>query len=141
MSREIEADKALLLTTGEMQSNRWHHEREKLRLFPSFALVGRDGQVIAAVGALDTQYDNSYGVRLDLSHYPHGLPKIYPNGWSLHPDAPHRYNDGSLCVMRADQWRSYFTIALTVAKTAIWLNKYELWKRNGHHWPGLGQRH
>jgi hypothetical protein len=41
--------------------------------------------------------------------------------------------------MRSDQWRRHFTVALVVTKTAIWLNKYELWKRNGRAWPGLGQ--
>jgi hypothetical protein len=28
-----------------------------------------------------------------------------------------------------------------IAKAAIWLGKYEIWKRNGNHWPGIGQSH
>ena len=138
---EIEAAKNLLLTTDEMQSNRWRYEREKLRLFPAFVLLGRDGQITAAEGTLDTQYNNTYGIRIELPNYPHALPEIYPKGWTIHPEIKHRFNNGSLCIMRSEKWRKYFTIALVVAKTAIWLNKYEIWKRNGHHWPGLEQKH
>ena len=100
-----------------------------------------NGQVSAAEGALDTQYNNTYSIRIVLENYPYALPKVFPKGWTIDPAVTHRYIDGSLCIMKADQWRQYFTVALIVAKTAIWLGKYELWKRNGHQWPGLGQRH
>lgn len=139
---DIEAAQNLLLAIHEMQSNRWYYEREKLRLFSTFVLLGTpDGRITAAAGTLDTQYNNTYGIRIELSNYPHALPKVYPKGWVIHPEITHRFNDGSLCIMRSDQWRKHFTIALVVAKMAIWLNKYEIWKRNGHRWPGLEQRH
>lgn len=138
---EIEAADNLLLSPQELQQNRWYIEREKLRFFPSFAFVGSNGGVSAAEGALDTQFGNTYGIRITLANYPSALPVIYPQRWTVHPEAPHKYDNGSLCVMRSNQWRTHFTVALIVAKTAIWLNKYELWKRNGHQWPGLGQAH
>lgn len=138
---EIEASQNLILTPGEMQTNRWYYEREKLRLFPTFAFLGTHGQTTAAEGALDTQYNNTYGIRIVLENYPHALPKVFPKGWTVHPEVKHKFADGSLCIMRSDQWRRYFTVALIVAKTAIWLNKYELWKRNGQRWPGLQQKH
>ncbi len=138
---EIWASQELILSPSEMGSNRWYYEREKLRLFPSFVLLGSDGQVTAAEGALDSQYSNTYGIRIRLENYPFGLPKVFPRGWEVHPGVKHKYPDGSLCIMRADQWRKHFTVSLVVAKTAIWVNKYELWKRNGHNWPGLEQRH
>ena len=138
---EIEAAQNLFLTAPEMQS-RWYYEQEKLRLFPAFALLrGGNGTISAAEGALDTQYNNTYGIRITLLNYPYALPKIYPKGWDVHPRCPHTFKGGLLCIMRSDQWRKHFTIALVVTKTAIWLNKYELWKRNGHRWPGLGQSH
>lgn len=137
----IQAAPDLILTPAEMQGNRWYYERTKLRLFPAFALLGATGQIVAAEGALDTQYGNSYGIRIVLESFPYALPKVYPKGWTVHPDVKHKYRDGSLCIMRADQWQRYFTVALVVAKTAIWLGKYELWKRNGHTWPGLEQNH
>jgi len=138
---EIAAARELTLTAVEMQSNRWYFEREKLRLFPAFALPGVNGRVTAAEGAIDTQYNNTYGIRIVLESYPYALPKVFPRGWTTDPAVTHRYLDGSLCIMKADQWRQYFTLALVVVKTAIWLGKYELWKRNGHRWPGLEQRH
>jgi hypothetical protein len=139
---EIQAARDLLLTPYEVQLNRWFYEREKLRLFSAFVLLGTpDGRITAAEGTLDSQYNNTYGIRIELSNYPYGLPKVYPNGWIIHSEITHRFNDGSLCIMRSDQWRKHFTVALVVAKTAIWLNKYEIWKRNGHRWPGLEQKH
>lgn len=137
---EIEAAQNLILTATEMQS-RWPAEAAKLRLFPAFAFVGSNGAITAAVGAIDTQNGNTYGIRIGLSNYPNALPTVLPKDWTLHPDVPHRYVDGSLCIMRTDQWRRHFTVALVVAKTAVWLGKYEIWKRNDHRWPGLGQEH
>jgi len=131
-----------MLTVSEAQAvNRWYYEREKLRLFPAFVLLGSAGQVTAAEGAIDTQASNTYGIRIELANYPYALPKIFPKDWTLHPAAPHHFIDGSLCIMRSVQWRTQFTVAFVVAKTAIWLAKYEIWKRNGHIWPGLEQRH
>ena len=40
---EITAAQKLILTPTEMQA-RWYYEREKLRFFPSFALLGANGQ-------------------------------------------------------------------------------------------------
>jgi hypothetical protein len=137
---EIQAAQ-LTLTASEMLGSRWYYEREKLRRFPAFVLLGTSTVITAAEGAIDTQYSNTYGFRITLNSYPYALPKVYPKDWTPHPLTPHRYNDGSLCIMRSAQWHPYFTVALVVAKTAIWLGKYELWKRNNHIWPGLEQKH
>jgi len=137
---EISAAPDLILTPAEAQS-RWHYEGVKLRFFPSFGFLGVAGRITAAEGAIDTQNGNTYGIRIVLDNYPYALPKVFPKGWTLYPSVPHTYNDGSLCIMKSTQWRQYFTVALVVAKTAVWLGKYEIWKRNGHCWPGLGQRH
>ena len=67
---EIQAAQNLLLTLHEMQGNRWYHEQEKLRLFSSFELVGSQyGPVTAAEGMLDTQHNNTYGIRIELANY------------------------------------------------------------------------
>ncbi len=138
---EIQAAQNLILTASEMQGNRWYYEQGKLSFFAAFALLRANGQVTAAEGALDTQSGNTYGIRVVLENYPYALPKVFPKGWTVHPQVRHKYMDGSLCIMRSDQWRRTFTVALVVAKTAIWLGKYELWKRNGQVWPGLEQKH
>ena len=131
----------LTLTPAELLGNCWAWEQQKLLTFRAFRFLSNGGSIVAAEGALDTQYNNTYGLRIELSNYPFSLPKITPKGWQIHPSAPHHFNDGSICVMRSDQWRRHFTVALVIAKAAIWLAKYEIWKRNGNYWPGLGQTH
>jgi hypothetical protein len=137
---EISSDK-LTLTSAEIQGNRWAYELEKLRMFAHFKLLSSAGVPVAAEGTLNTQYGYTYALRIELNNYPFSLPKIRPKDWSIQASAPHQFNDGSICVMRSEQWRRHFTVALVVAKTAIWLGKYEIWQRNGHFWPGLGQHH
>lgn len=139
---EISSDQLTL--NGLQLSNRWAYEQQKLRLFPAFTFLGNAGTIVAAEGAVETQNGNSYALRIELNNYPFSLPKIRPkpgSGWAIHPSAPHQFNDGTMCIMRSDQWRRHFTVALVIAKAAIWLAKYEIWKRNGHFWPGLGQKH
>ncbi len=138
---EIAADPELTLTSSQTQSNRWYHEQQKLKMFPAFALLGANGHIRAAEGALDTQYNNTYGLRITLENYPYALPKLFPKGWTVAPGVPHKFSDGSICIMKSGQWQQFFTVALVVAKAAIWLGKYEIWKRNGHQWPGLEQPH
>lgn len=131
----------LILSIEESQAgNRWYFERQRLNHFPSFTLLARDGTIIAAEGALDTQFGNAYGLRIELENYPYARPSVRPKGWTVHPRVKHQFTDGSICVMRADQWRKCYTVALMVAKAAVWLGKYEIWKRKGI-WPGLEQRH
>src|SRR5436190_2205498 len=114
----------LVLSVAESQaSNRWYYEHSKLSLFPSFSFKSTGGKIVAAEGVLDTPQNNSYGIRIDLSRHPFEKPWIFPNGWPPHPDCPHRFNNGSLCVMRSDQWIREFSVALVIAKTAIWLAK------------------
>jgi ubiquitin-protein ligase len=131
----------LVLTSSEIQGNRWPYEQAKLRMFPAFDFRRSGDSIVAAEGTLNTQYGNTYRLRIELNNYPFNLPKIRPKDWTIHPSSPHQFNDGSICVMRSDQWRRHFTVALVIAKAAVWLGKYEIWKRNGNYWPGLGQNH
>ena len=116
---DISATDDLILAPAEMGTSRWHYERERLRLFPAFALLGTSGQITAAEGALDTQSGNTYGIRIVLDNYPYALPTVFSKGWTIHPAVTHKYSDKSLCIMRSDQWRRHFTVALVITKTAI----------------------
>lgn len=138
---EITSDLLTLSTADAQSPHRWFYEKQRLATFPSFCFVGANGKVTAARGTLDTQNGNTYALRIELPRYPFALPSVYPSDWTIHPESPHKYNNGTICIMRSDQWRQHFTVALVIAKAAIWLAKYEIWKRNGHVWPGLGQRH
>jgi len=132
----------LTLTIAESQApNRWYLEQEKLRFFfPKFSLVALNGTITGAVGTIDTQYGNTYDMRIDLKNYPFERPTVRAKDWTIPSGTPHYFGNGSICIMRADQWRRIYTVALVVAKTAIWLGKYELWKLE-RRWPGLGQSH
>ncbi len=138
---EIGAPSLELTSTQANSSLRWAYEQEKLKRFPAFRFVGVGSNITAAMGAIETQVSNTYGIRVELLNFPYSCPAVFPRDWNPHPSVPHRFNDGSLCIMRSDQWRIHFTVALAIAKVAIWLGKYEIWKRNGHIWPGLGQSH
>ena len=131
----------LTLTIAESQaSNRWYLEQEKLRYYPTFTLLRGGGTIAGAEGTLNTQNGNTYAIRIELKNYPFEKPTVRPKDWTIHPKSPHYFSDGSICIMRADQWRRIYTVALVVAKTALWLGKYEIWKRE-QYWPGLGQSH
>lgn len=134
---------ALELTAAEANSpTRWAIEQQKLNeFFPNVKLVGNAGKVTAAVGTLDTHARNTYGIRVELTNFPYSMPRVFVRDYPLHPDTPHKFKDGSLCTMRSDQWRFHFSVAMVLAKTAVWLGKYEIWKSNGHRWPGRGQAH
>ena len=129
-----------MLITGPDASNRLYAEQEKLRTyFPQFAFArSADGNLFVR-GTLRTNSGQSYPIRVVLSSdYPHGIPCIYPDGWDS--ACPHIYRAGNLCIMRPDQWRAFYSIAFAVAKTAIWLNKFEVFKARGY-WPGNEQQH
>lgn len=137
-----EINSELVLSSWELQyGNRWSIEQQKLRIFPTFKFVGISGTITAAEGVLDTQYGNTYALRIELKNFPYDMPRIFLKNYTVHLLAPHRYGDGSLCIMKPNQWMRHYSVALVVAKAAIWLAKYEMWKRNGHDWPGLEQRH
>lgn len=69
--------------------------------------------------------------------YPHKLPRVVPVGWVPRSN-PHIIN-GGLCVMKETQWHSFMSAAFLVAKSALWINKYEIYLDKGI-WPG-GEQH
>ena len=123
---DISSDQ-LTLTSAEIQGNRWPYEQQKLRTFPKFKFLSTAGSsiIVAAEGTVNTQYNNTYGLRSELANYPFSLPKVRPSGWSIHPSA-HTFNDGTMCVMRSDQWRRHFTVASHGCQGRHLAGKYEI---------------
>ena len=118
-------------------------EQQKMQgRFPTMSFYGTDEEVTAIRGALTTNYGNLYSIRISVpDSYPYSIPRI-----TVEPepdeDCRHIYPDGSICVMKSAQWSKTYSLALLVAKTAMWLNKYDQWKANGKcRWPGREQRH
>lgn len=128
------------LLVGSTPADRLAVEREILaNHFPQFTLrSSRAARVYAvATGQLSTFAARRYRIEITLSsNYPHKLPTINPIDWTPRKN-PHLIN-GGLCVMRANQWRSFMSVAFLVAKSALWLNKYEVFLDKGV-WPGPEQ--
>ncbi len=117
-------------------------EKEKLvAQFPGFRFYASNGRVSSIQGVLSTSYGNAYNVKIEISPgYPYELPTVWLPNVTVDSECPHRFSGGSLCVMRSDQWSTTFSLAFMVAKTALWLNKYDSWQRGGkRQWPGKDQ--
>lgn len=139
MPGSLEIPRGMTITDATPQ-NRMYCEQEVLkRYFPDFELVlDRSTRCFAARGILSTQL-NLYAIRVALPpDYPRTMPTIIPVGWTA--TGPHKYTNGHLCVMKSEQWRQAYSVALVVAKAAIWVHKYEVYRREGH-WPGNEQLH
>jgi ubiquitin-protein ligase len=143
MAEEFRASPTLVMMPSESDpSLRMYYEQTKLHsAFPQFSLRAAGSNITAAEGRLQTNAGRSYGIRVELpTGYPFSMPSVRPLGWSPESGTGHVYNSNTLCVMRESQWRPTFTIAFMVAKAAIWVNKYEVW-RTDRVWPGAQQSH
>jgi ubiquitin-protein ligase len=129
----------LLIEDGN-SSRRLYNEQQKLaENFSQFSFVRGRNDAIYLAGALRTNAGVVYQVRVDLPpDYPHSIPYVFPVGWEA--NCPHAYTQGNLCIMRPDQWRPIFSLAFVVAKVALWLNKYDVYRTKGY-WPGNEQQH
>ena len=70
-------------------------------------------------------------------------PKVWVKSPEIRPDAPHRYDDGSLCLYFPPErnWTPYKFISETVVPwTALWLVFYEIWLDTDH-WYGPESPH
>jgi ubiquitin-protein ligase len=139
MDVEFVVPRKLLIEDGSM-SKRLYTEQQKLaENFRQFSFVRDRRGEVNVTGALRTNAGKVYEVKIELPpDYPHSIPFIIPVGWKA--KCPHVYTAGNLCIMRPDQWRPIFSLAFVVAKTAIWLNKYDVYHKKGY-WPGNEQQH
>jgi hypothetical protein len=130
-----------LLIEEDASGDRLYLEQQKLdHYFPQFSFAqSRTSGYLSVVGFLRTNAGRNYSLKIVLpSDYPHGIPAIFPQGWTA--KCPHIYPPGNLCIMKSEQWRPFYTIAFVVAKSGIWLNKYDVYQRT-HTWPGNEQFH
>lgn len=139
----IQVSKDVLFLDSDLTRPRWTVEQEKIRKkFPGFRLHSKDGTSITSVeGVLHTSYGNSYYVKISIpENYPYQIPSVLLPHHSIESHCPHRFSNETICLMKAEQWSSAYSIAFVISKTALWLNKYDYWKRNGS-WPGKAQAH
>jgi prevent-host-death family protein len=66
--------------------------------------------------------------------YPNSCPRVYAN--SIDESAPHRWNDGALCIYGVTTaWNpGKHTILSALQLSRLWLKHYDIWRQNGI-WP------
>lgn len=138
----IALNRGLIFLENDSSRDRMAVESEKIkRYYPQFDFKASKGSITAVEGYLKTADENYYRVRIEISsEYPYKMPSIKLLERTIEPDCPHRYSTGDLCVMKAAQWTSSYSLAFMVSKTAIWVNKYDVWQRTKK-WPGKEQEH
>ena len=138
----IATNRGLLFMGADLSRPRMAVESEKIkRYFPDFAFKGSKGTVTSVEGYLKTADGNYYYVKIEVPEdYPYTMPRIKLPETAIDSACPHRYSSGNLCVMKPEQWSSSYSLAFMVAKAAIWINKYDVWKRTGR-WAGKQQEH
>ena len=95
---------------------------------------------ICAKLALQTSAGTIYILSMSFDGYPHQMPRVVVDLPTI-VASPHRYSDGNICYMHPSMWNpGIHDVKFVVARTAKWLNKYEIWKRTGR-WPGAELRH
>jgi hypothetical protein len=107
-----------------------------------FALVEltEDGGLFLKAG-LQTSVGRAYVAAIYLTNYPAQMPRVVVTMPALLAHAPHRYRDGNICYLHPNLWNpGRFNLSFVLARTAKWLNKYEVWRTNGS-WPGAQMDH
>lgn len=143
MSARYELDAESVFVGVDYLRPRFVVEQEKLqRKFPNrFNFYGRNDHIASVQGTLRTNSYSTFQVCISIPDtYPTAIPTVTVPSEPFPSGTPHRYSDGSICLMRSEQWSQVFSLAFLVAKTAVWLHKYEAWKRTGE-WKGREQRH
>lgn len=117
---------------------------ELTRAVQHFAFVElhttREG-VAYVKAALQTSANKTYIVSIYFPNYPAVAPDVYVTAPPLFATAPHRYTDGKLCLLYPSMWNpGVHDLTFVLAKTAKWLNKYEVWCETGR-WPGASIAH
>jgi len=139
----MQFNKDMVFFGSDLDRSRMAVEKEKMKqFFPGFDFYATGGTVTSVQGTISTSYGNSYYVKVIIgSRYPYTLPTVTLPHTTL-DSGPHQFKGSELCLMKSEQWSSTLSLACLVTKAAVWLNKYDSWKRNGKRsWPGKGQKH
>lgn len=128
----------LVRATSQKKGGRLGEEKRILaQHFPEFSIKSDTEFFAVGSGAISTFAGRRYELRVVLpAGYPHKCPLVYPDGWKPQRN-PHLIGD-RLCIMRDSQWQSFMSVAFVVAKSALWLNKYEIYL-DKRVWPGAEQ--
>jgi hypothetical protein len=95
-----------------------------------------DGLGVFVKAAFQTSAENLYTVVVSFPNYPNQMPTVTVTQPSIRLGCPHRYREGNICYLHPSYWNpGLHNLTLVLARTAKWLNKYEVWCVK-HYWPG-----
>ena len=156
MTTDYQVDNRLIFSREDHAeariTSRWKVEQEKLHeLFPNAVLLSTGARPIERVRfTVNTRFDTHRAIFLDIpANYPNGIPRAFGDGWNpeereVGDEFQHIYPDHRLCIQDDNQWSRDGSIALALARTAKWVDKYEMWLRSGgpgsRRWPGSQHR-
>ena len=134
----IQTDKDTIFTRKDCGKPRMVAEDEKLKKKFSDFRFSKKGNRMYVRGKLRTNIGNTYKVKITIPYnYPFILPDVYLPETVIDTNCTHKYGTNKICFMRPEHWSSIFSLAMVVGYTARWLNKYDLWLKNGKgDWPG-----
>ena len=125
-----------------MDFNRIQREySEAQRIFQYLELhPTTDGRVYAKTALQTARQTYVLSVRFP-DNYPNEMPKVSVDAPAI-LYAPHRYQNGTICFLHPSMWNpGVHNLSFVIARSAKWLNKFEVWKENGGRWPGAEIRH
>lgn len=95
-----------------------------------------------ARAALQTTVKRIYILEIFFPNtYPYDMPKVYVKKPVLSGNTYHMFRDGNICYQHPSTWNpGRHDLSHAMARTAKWLNKYEVWLQTGR-WPGKEVRH
>ena len=137
-----QVSRELLILGEDLSRPREVVERERLQwAFFGFSLRNEGGLLIAR-GLFSTKFGNKYLARIEAPErrYPYEIPDVWLPNVKLPLTCPHKFADGSLCVLKPAHWKTLYSFAFMAARTAVWLDKYDSWRRTGI-WPGKEPHH
>ena len=110
----------------------------------AFALVEAHpttGGGVFVKAALQTAAGNAYVAAVYFPNYPSQMPKVHITRPTVLPGTGHQYTDGNICYLHPNMWNpGRHDLTFVLARTAKWLNKYEVWRVRGV-WPGAAVKH
>jgi hypothetical protein len=118
---------------------------EVIQATRTFALVEAsptsDGGICVKAG-LQTSVGNAYVVTVYFPNYPSQMPKVFITAPAVKAGGTgHQYTDGKICYLHPNMWNpGLHDLTFVLARTAKWLNKYEVWHQRGI-WPGAEMKH
>lgn len=119
-----------------------HQIRSLREAFPQFAYSHMRGGGLTWRGTLrPTTESREYTII--ILHQFDRVPSVRVSSPLIHPGAPHRYADGSLCLYWPIEWRwspRALMADTLVPWTALWLYYYEIWLVTDH-WLGPSSPH